>query len=182
MCWLICRKSKKHTSMIKGLCGILVATQLMGAWLAVAQTNTHPTTKEQSLAIRVNTSPVAAVSTGRTKPAIAVSPCRLDFGSVLVGRASNLTLTLQNLGGGILNGTAKVSTPFSIIAGGNYSLGSNQAQVIKVQYVPVATGMNITVVRLTGGSGTKITVAGLAVPASPAVPARPQGPSLVAGP
>ena len=167
--------------MKKGLCGIFVATQLMGAWLTVAQTNTHPTTRQQSSTIQVNSSPVAAASTGRTKPTIAVSPRSLDFASVAVGGASHVTFTVQNVGVGILTGAAKVSAPFSILGGSPYALGSSQSQVITVQYAPMTTGMNITVVRLTGGGGAAITVAGSAVPAPPAAPAPPQTLRLLAG-
>ena len=173
-------EDQKHTTMNKGLCGILVATQLMGAWPAVAQTNTPTTTKRQSSAFHVNSSPVAAVTTGRTNPAIAVSPRSLDFASVPVGGTGNLAFTVQNVGVGILTGAAKVSAPFSIVGDCSYALKSSQCQVITVQYEPKATGMNITVVLLTGGGGASITVAGLAVPTPPAAPAPPQNLRLVA--
>jgi len=177
---------QEYTTMKERLCGVFVAAQLMGAWSAVAQINTHPTTRQQSAVIQVNTNPVAAVSTGRTNPAIAVHPRSLDFASVAVGGTSMLSFTVQNVGVGALTGAAKVSTPFSIAGGSPYVLGSSQSQVITVQYAPKATGMNMTVVLLTGGSGTNIT-AGSAVltpPAAPATPARPAPPQnlrLVAG-
>jgi hypothetical protein len=174
-------EDQKHTTMKKGLGGILVATQLMGAWFAVAQTSIHPTTKHKSSANQINSSPVAAVSTSRTQPAIAVSPRSLDFASVMVGGTSHLTFTVQNVGVGILAGVAKISGPFSIVGGSPYVLGSSQSQVITVQYVPKATGMNITVVRLTGGGGASITVAGSAVPAPRPAPAPPQSLRLLAG-
>jgi hypothetical protein len=66
-------EDQEHMTMKKGHCGILVATLLMGAWLAVAQRNTHPTLKRQSLAVQANISQVVALSTGRTNPANAVS-------------------------------------------------------------------------------------------------------------
>jgi hypothetical protein len=167
--------------MKKGLCDLLVATQLMGAWFAVAQTNTHPTTKQQSSAMQGNTRLVASVSTGRTNSAIAVSPRGLDFASVVVGGISRLTFTVHNAGVGILTGAAKVSAPFSIVGGSPYALDNSQSQVITVQYAPQTTGMNITVVRLTGGGGASITVAGSAIPAPPAAPASPQNLRLIAG-
>jgi hypothetical protein len=170
-------EDQRHMTMKKGLRGILVATQLMGTWLAVAQADTRPTTKLHSSVVQVNTTPVAAVSTGRTNPAIAVLPTSLDFGPVAVGGASKLTVTVQNAGKGILTGAAKVSAPFSVVGGSPYVLGSSQSQVITLQFAPKSAGMNITVIRLTGGGGANVTVAGLAVLAPRAAPAPPAGPA-----
>src|SRR5262245_15114485 len=100
--------------MRKRICGILVARQLMGLWLAAAQTNTHPNTKQQSYGNQVNTGLVAAAGTGRANPAIAVSARTLDFGPVEVGKRRNLTFTLQNAGAGTVTGEAKVCAPFRI--------------------------------------------------------------------
>ena len=173
--------NRKPAAMKPILFGILVVIQLLVAWSVVAQASAEASTKQQS-AIQLHISPVVHENTDRTNSAIAVIPRSLDFGSVAVGRSRSLTLMVQNPGRGILNGTAKVSAPFSIIAGGIYSLGSNQSQMIEVQYDPEAVGMNVTAVRLTGGSGTKITVAGVAVPARHVAPAPSQSASLVAGP
>ena len=177
-------KDQRHASMKTGLCRILVATQCLGGWLAVAQTNTCPLTSGRSSANQANAGRAASVSTGRTNPAIAVSPRSLDFGSVLVGRASTLSFTVQNLGGSILTGAARVSAPFSVVGGSPYVLRSSQSQVITVQYVPKATGMNMTVVSLTGGGGASLTVAGsgarVRVPVRPAAPAPPQNLRFIA--
>ena len=173
--------------MKKRLCGVLVATQSLGTWFAVAQTTTPTTPRQQLSAIQVNTTPAAPVSTGRTNPAIAVSHRILDFPSVAVDRASKLSFRVQNVGGGILSGAAHASPPFTIVSGSPYVLRNSQSQVITVQYVPTAIGMNITVIRLTGGGGASITVAGSAVPTAPAAPASPPAPArplnlrLVAG-
>jgi hypothetical protein len=93
---------------------------------------------------------------------------------------------VQNVGVGKLTGAAEVSAPFRIVGGSPYDLQTSQSQVITVQYVPTATGMNMSVVRLTGeGAGAaSITVAGSAVPAprsAPTRPARPQNLRLLAG-
>jgi hypothetical protein len=174
-------EDQRQMTMKKGLCGLLVATQLMGAWFAFAQTDTRPAPKRQSSIIQANTTPVTAVGTGRTNPAIGVSPRNLDFASVAVGETSSLTLTVRNVGADVITGEAKVSTPFSILGGSPYVLRNSQSLAITVQYAPKATGMNIAVVRLTGGGGASVTVAGAAVPAPPAAPAPPQNLRLVAG-
>lgn len=170
-----------RTTLRKGLGAVLVATQLMGAGLALAQTSVHPARTRQSSTIQANASPVAAVSTSRTGPVIAVSPRSLDFAPVAVGRSSSLTFTVQNAGVGTLTGAAKVSAPFRIVGGTSYVLESSQSQVITVLYAPQATGMNVAAVRLTGGGGASITVSGSAVPAPPAAPARPPNLRLIAG-
>ena len=168
--------------MKKRLCGILVVTQLMGVWHAVAEANA-PTTKKQPCAIQADTSPLATANTGctSTNPAIAVSPRSLDFASVAVGRTRNLTFTVQNVGVGSLTGAAEVAAPFRIVGGSPYVLQNSQSQVITVQYLPKATGMNLTVVRLTGGGAASVTVTGSAFPAPRATPPPPQNLRLLAG-
>ncbi len=152
----------------------------MGACLAGAQTNAHPAAARESAAVQVNASRAAAVNTGRTNPAIKVSARSLDFGSVAIGRASTLTFTVRNMGSAILAGAAKVSAPFSIVGGSPYVLGSAQSQEITVQYLPTATGLNMTVVSLTGGGGASLTVAGSAVAAPRVRPAAPSNLRLLA--
>jgi hypothetical protein len=92
-----------------------------------------------------------------TNPVILISPSSLNFGMV-TGTVTN-KFTIQNVGGGILAGTATVPAPFSIVAGGTYSLGSNQTQTVSVSYSP--SGSNDTrVVTFTGGGGATATVSG----------------------
>lgn len=167
-------RDPEHAIMRSGFCSLLVATQWMGAWVSVAQTNSHLTTGQPSVAIQVRTGPVAAASAGRAGPAIAVAPRGLDFGPVAVGETRTLAFTVQNAGVGTLTGAAKVSAPFRIAGGSPYALGSTQSQVITIQYVPKALGMNMAVVLLTGGNGTRITVTGSGARAS--VPARRHAP------
>ena len=58
---------QEQTTLRKGLGAVLVATQLMGAGFALAQTNVQPARTRQGWAIQANASPVAAASTSRTK-------------------------------------------------------------------------------------------------------------------
>ena len=169
-------EAQRHINLNKGLCGILVAAQLLGGWLAVAQTTAHSTARQRPSAMRLNTAPTAVAATSRTDPAIAVSPRILDFLSVPVGSARNLSFTVQNVGGGILAGAAKASGPFAIVGGSPYVLGGSQSQVITVQYLPRTSGMDMAVIRLMGGAGASITVAGSAVPTRPTAPASPTAP------
>jgi hypothetical protein len=89
-----------------------------------------------------------------TNPLIAITPATLNFGSVVTNTTRDLTITVQNVGGGSLSGSASVTAPFSIVSGGNYTLGSNQSQVVTVRYSPIALGSASQSVNFTGGGGT----------------------------
>jgi hypothetical protein len=54
---------------------------------------------------------------------ISVTPASQDFGSIQVGATADRTFTVQDAGG-TLSGNASVSAPFSIVAGGTYSLAA----------------------------------------------------------
>ena len=147
--------------MKKALCTTLVATQLMGVWLAVAQTNNDCPAKQPQPVNQASTSPVAAVSAISAKPRIAVSPSRLDFGRVAVGATTCLTFTVQNVGSGTLSGFAITSPPFCT-SDSFYSLGSLQRQKIAVRYMPTANGTNLQSVTLKvkGGGDATLTLSG----------------------
>lgn len=95
-----------------------------------------------------------------TNPVISVSPNSLSFGSIATNTTRDLTFTVQNSGGGTLVGTASVPAPFSILSGGNYSLGLGQSQVVTVRYSPVTSGNASRTVTLTGGGGATVAVTG----------------------
>jgi hypothetical protein len=96
-----------------------------------------------------------------TNPVIVVSPSSRDFGSVTVGATSDLTFTVQNSGGGTLSGTATVPVPFSIVAGGTFSLGASQSQTVTVRFSPSAVGNTNGTVTFTGGGGATAAVRGV---------------------
>jgi len=99
---------------------------------------------------------------GNTNPVVLVSPASLDFGTVLTGLGTNLTLTVQNTGGGTLTGSASVTAPFQIISGGTYNLGSNQTQTVTVKFNPTAAGTYNQAINFTGGNGTSANLTGVA--------------------
>ena len=171
-------EDQKNIAMKKALCTTLVATQLTGVWLAVAQTNIDSLTKQQQSAIQANTGTVAAGSASSATPLIAVSPSKLDFGTVAVGATNYLTFTVQNVGSGTLSGFAITSPPFSISnsfysLGSFYSLESLQRQMVTVRYMPTVKGTNLQQVTLKvkGGGSATITVSGYGDTA----PAPPKG-------
>jgi len=100
-------------------------------------------------------------------PAISVSPSgTLDYDSVSVGDYLDKTFTVTNSGGGILNGTASVSSPYSVISGASYSLSAGQSQVVTIRFSPTSAGPSSQTVTFTGAAGATRTVTGTGVPSS----------------
>jgi len=119
-------------------------------------------------------------SVASVNPVISVSPGSLNFGSVLTNSTgSNLTLTVQNTGGGTLSGIASVTGPFSIVSGGTYSLGANQSQAIVIKFAPGSLGSASGTVTLTGGGGASASVTGTGMSMPPIVSAINQSASDV---
>ena len=105
--------------------------------------------------------------------AIQVVPGSLAFGTVLMGADPTNSFVVSNVGGGTLSGTASVGSPFSIVSGGSYNLGSNQSQTVVVAFNPGSAGSYSQNVTLTGGGGASVSVRGSATnaPVLPAVSA-----------
>ena len=161
-------------------CGILVATQLAGISVAVAQTGAGLAATRQAPVVVANKNQVPG--NDGTSPAITISARTLDFGSVYVGAIKRLSFRVQNMGAGTLTGAAHVSPPFSILGGSRSDLKPAQSQVITVQYAPKSMGMHMTVVRLAGADCATVTVMGSAAAPLPKVPARrPGAPTEPAG-
>ena len=136
--------------MKKAICSSLAAAQLMAPWFAFAQTSAP-------------FAPRADPLTGAAQPGplLSVSPSRLQFGLVGVGRTKDLTLTVQNVGDGKLVGAATVEGPFTI-SGSKYSLRSGQSKVLKVRYRPTAEGTNSKLLVLSGETAVTVPVSGVA--------------------
>lgn len=95
-------------------------------------------------------------------PQILVTPGSLDFGTTGIPFPKTLTLSVTNVGGGTLSGTASVvgGAPYSITAGASYSLAANAGQNVTVQFAPTAIGSFSDSVVFTGGGGASIPVTG----------------------
>ena len=94
-------------------------------------------------------------------PQIQIIPSPLNFGYVPPGSYKDLTLTVKNIGTGILTGTVSASPPFNIVSGGSYSLGANQSQSVVVRYTaPLQEGSLTGSVTFTGGGGSTVQVKG----------------------
>jgi hypothetical protein len=105
---------------------------------------------------------VAGAAASKTSPVISILTSSLDFGTVAPNTSNDLTLTLRNIGNGILAGVATAASPFSIVSGGSYSLGTNQSQIVTVRYTPLGSGVHSGTVTFTGGGGAFASVSGRA--------------------
>lgn len=105
----------------------------------------------------------------QTGSALSVTPANQDFGAVAVGTTTNQNMIVQNIGGGMLTGSASVAAPFSIVSGGTYNLAAGQSQPVTVSYSPTATGTNVQTVTFSGGAGASAPLIGTAVLPPPVV-------------
>ena len=95
-------------------------------------------------------------------PYLSVSPGSRNFGYIQVGSATDALFTVENKGGGLLTGSAAVSSPFAVILGGSYNLSSGQTQTVTVRYSPSLAGSHSNDLIFTGGSGTRRPLTGMA--------------------
>ena len=98
---------------------------------------------------------------------ISVTPASQDFGTVEVGSTVDRTFTVENTGGGTLSGSASISSPYSIVSGGSYSLSAGASQTVTVQYSPTSAGTHNATVTFTGGGGAARSVSGYGQPPPP---------------
>ena len=97
-----------------------------------------------------------------TNPVISVTPTNLNFGIIGVGRTKNLSVVVQNLGGGTLAGSVSASAgdAFSVVSGGTYALTNNQSQAVTIRYSPKSVGDFSQTVRFTGGGSMSVSAHG----------------------
>lgn len=110
----------------------------------------------------------AAVAT--IAPVIKVTPTEpTDFGTVAIGSFAERTFTVENIGGGTLNGTATTVAPFSSASGGSYRLTAGQGAQVIARFTPIAPGVVTGTVTFTGGGDTtrQVTGTGIRVNRSP---------------
>src|SRR5215469_13541585 len=101
-------------------------------------------------------------------PVISVTPTNLNFGIIGVGRTKDLVVTIENMGGGTLAGSASAKDFFSVVSGGTYNLTNHQSQTVTIRYSPKAVGDFSQTVSFTGGGSLNITAQGrAAVPPAP---------------
>ncbi|HEU4344218.1 MAG TPA: S8 family serine peptidase [Candidatus Binatia bacterium] len=101
-----------------------------------------------------------SVTVNVPSPIISISPSSLDFGRVTRGRTANKSISVKNVGGGLLTGNATTNSPFSIVSGGSYSLKAGQSQTVTVRFSPSSVATFVGNVAFTGGGGASATVTG----------------------
>ena len=135
-----------------------------------------PLSPDTTIVLEVNTL-VGATFVPITKPLLKVSPesgTTLDFGVVETGLLSNartLTITVTNVGGGTLEGSAAlISTggrPFGILSGGSFSLAANESAEMRLIFDPFNTSFGITLNELlkitSNGGSAELPLTGVAV-------------------
>jgi hypothetical protein len=104
---------------------------------------------------------------------LSVNTSSLAFGALSLGSIRELSLTIKNAGGGTLTGAASTTSPYTVVSGAAYSLAANQTQVVTVRFSPVALGVAIRTLTLTGGQGGRLSLSGTGT--APAL--RPKPPS-----
>ena len=80
---------------------------------------------------------LSGTGTAPLPPQCEVSPTALDFGDVESGKTKDLSFTVKNSGGGILNGDATYGLElsfFEIVSGASFNLGSGQSQAVVVRF------------------------------------------------
>ena len=95
-------------------------------------------------------------------PILSLTPLSQVFGDIRVGSTAERTFYITNTGGGTLSGTALVAAPFSIVAGGSYSLSANQGQAVVVEYNPATAGPHVAQLIFSGAAGARVEVSGSA--------------------
>jgi hypothetical protein len=118
-------------------------------------------------ALFVSASGIAEAGTLFSGPVIFVTPPVLGFGPVAGTTVVTNTLVVENMGKGILVGTATVAAPFKIISGGAYSLRGHEAQIVTVIYMPAGATSDTQTVTFTGGGGAKVTVTSKPIESAP---------------
>ena len=108
-----------------------------------------------------NTNSYGPFTVNSVPPQISVSPASYDFGQVHIGQHEDFNFTVTNTGYGNLSGSSSVSSPFSIIAGQNYSnLEHNENHTVTVRFQPTSAQSYSKTVSFSGGGGTTATVSG----------------------
>jgi hypothetical protein len=132
----------------------LIAPQLWVLWCALAQVATL---------LPAQTIPNGGADAGSV--VLDVSPKVLDFGLVGMGRTSNLTFQVKNVGGGTVNGAATVTLPFRL-DGGGYSMKSGESQTVTIYYSPKSARSESRSVTFTGARAPQVLVTGTGVKAN----------------
>jgi PKD repeat protein len=126
----------------------------------LAGTNTVRLIVTGPVGVSTNTKTNAIVVTN-LPPILTVEPSDLDYGALTLGDSDSQTFQVINRGELTLNGTAAVSSPFSITSGSPYSVAGGQTGLVTVSFSPLAAGtVSRTVAFVSNGGASSNTVIG----------------------
>jgi hypothetical protein len=113
-----------------------------------------------------NESGCAGPVSGVAQADVSVSPGgAVSFGSTTVGIGTDATFTVQNLTGSNITGRANVGAPFTVVAGGSFSLAPGASQAVIVRLLSTTVGTFASNVKFTAAGDTvSRTVTGSATP------------------
>src|SRR5262249_13022261 len=113
----------------------------VGSWVLAAGGNTLTATATGTF----QGNPVTFTAVGCVgsscgdQPLLSVTPSSLDFGSVNINTSTERSFSVRNAGSGTLTGTAGASAPFSISAGGSFSLAPGASQIVTARFSPTSS-------------------------------------------
>jgi hypothetical protein len=90
-------------------------------------------------------------------------PTEMNFGTLLVGEASNRTLQLSNGGGGVAEGEWLVDPPWRAVGERRYKLAAGERQIAKILFSPDRPGEFKSEVRFTSQLDRVTTITGTAL-------------------
>jgi hypothetical protein len=101
----------------------------------------------------------------------------LNFGSAQVGAFTEQTFVVQNIAGTAVSGTVSVSSPFSVVSGGTFTLNTTGAsQTVRVRFTPtIAATASSNLVISANGDRISRTLTGTGTTATPTTPAPTPG-------
>jgi PKD repeat protein len=98
-----------------------------------------------------------------SSPLLSVSPTKLSFGTVAIGRTNTLSFQVLNNGGSNLTGTVAVNPPFAIVSGSPFTLPGFASSNVVVSFTPTNTSSfsnNVTFACNGGNSTNAVTGSG----------------------
>lgn len=97
---------------------------------------------------------------------IDVTPYALDFGELLPGETSNLTLIVENTGTKVFSGSvSNLHSPlFTLQGSGAYTLAPSETTNIVFTFSPLTEGYYTNVITCTGGGDINVPLIGTAIP------------------
>ena len=96
---------------------------------------------------------------------IRVSANLLDFGDVIIGNSTQLTLNVENVGNEMLDGSVSgISNPFSVVSGIPYALDAMSNVDVVFNFEPYEEESYAQSAALTGGGGAQVDLTGTGIP------------------